>query len=242
MKLSPPKIQRSYRPSRESLAGAGDVVMRLMNVRLTVGQLDTLDDGEAAEFVELIRKVERDENGERSTNPTRLGRRERARLETLIEACIETPGYFAHLRQQADTTATLEAMARKARTPNREAWQPPVGSVVLLSKDLLESLDRPDPALWLAHLAVLALVLAQIENGIALSPGARFEGGEHELALVLDRRLGLGERYDPDGVFGGWEKRLEHLALNEWLVVEHRGHEVLVRRGRRVLRAVKGSK
>jgi hypothetical protein len=243
MKLSPPKRQREYPVAPEALANARAVIFRLTGIRVDPSHIQNLDLNERHELVSLTSKIGRDESGQPAgTNLNRLSPKERRRWEALIEGATLNPGHFQHQREQADTNATLEALARKSRTPHRESWQPPVGAVVLLSEDLLSHLDRPDPALWLSDLGVLVFLLVQLENGIALSPGARFEGAGDELALVLDRRLGLGVRFDPEGELGGWEKRLKHLARNSWLLIEDRGPEVRVRRGKRTLRAVKESK
>jgi hypothetical protein len=241
MRLSTPKRTRSYRPSAESIADAKATVARLTGVRLDAAQVANLDDAEAAELVQLTWRITHDEHGQQATNRSRLSPKEARRWEALIEGAAEASGHFQRLRERASTKTKLNELARKARTPRREPWEPPVGSVVFLSADLIPMLEDAAPALWISHLGVLTLVLAQIENGIPLSPGARFEGAEDDdLVLVLDRNWGLGSKFDPDGHgLGGWEKRLAHLSRNGWLHIEHRGHEIHVRRGRRALRAVK---
>jgi hypothetical protein len=228
------KLSRNYRPPREALANASDVVTRLMNVRLTAAQLGALDDGEAAEFVALIRKVEQDEHGERSTNLTRLGRRELVRLEALVEACIEAPGYFVHLRQQADSKSTLEALARKARLPGpRERWEEP-GAVILPKKWAFEFLR--DGVLWMEHVALLVLLLSLFENQEPLGYGITFEeGGE---VLVLDTNLFPPGQLDPDARLSNWRETLQHLVENKFFEVSTSGPTMRVRRGPRVIEAV----
>jgi hypothetical protein len=194
MKLSGPK-RRIERPvAREALSSARATITRTMAVALTSEHVAHLDLREQAELVALARRIEQDEDGQRSTNLTRLSAKELRRLETLIEAGIEAPGHFAKKRQQADTAATLEALAVRARRPGPCARFEESGAVILPRKWAFEFLR--DGTLWLEHVTVLVLLLTLFENQEPVTYGISFEeGGE---VIALDTNLFLGGDIDPD--------------------------------------------
>ena len=156
----------------------------------------------------------------------------------MIEAAVGFEGFFS---ADANRKIQSERWRRwtKVASPRRERWQPPVGSVVLLSDDLMAFLDRPDPALEVVDLGVLLLIASQIANAKALSPGARIEGHGDSAALVLDHTFGLGVKYDPDGRVGNFQQIIGHLCGNGWLATERVGHETHLRLGSRLLKAAK---
>lgn len=89
--------------------------------------------------------------------------------------------------------------------------------------------------------ALLVLVLSQLENATALSPGARIEGNGDDARLVLDATIGpVPATLDPDGRLSGWLADVKHLAATHLLTFERNGREVRLGRGGRALKTLRG--
>lgn len=236
--------KRKASPSSVQLADARDAI-----TRATVGmrgphagglKLDfaKLDVDEGTDVVRLTRVAT--EGGGFSFG--RLGKRDRVRLEGLIERASGDEGLFGRQRDEAVAQAEIARLAREAqRPPRRPRFEQP--GTVALPAELLDWLVEVPPVIWAEHLAVLSVTLLQIENVTALAPHARIEGAGDSACLVLDRRYGLvGGKHDPDDRLIRWRECLLDLQRLEWLVVEQHGQEVRVARGRRALEIAAGRK
>ncbi len=195
-----------------------------------------LDEDETYELAELVRKAHDSAGG---LAWSRLSRRELSKLERLIEKSCGSRDVFAQVREQFELrTRAAELRKRAARPPRRPRWEE--DGAVVLPRELFDWLNRPDPILELTDIALYVLMLFQLENATPLTPGGRLEGMGDDCAVVVDTRLGIGMKFDPDARFAHWQKDLEHLERNGLLALERRGHELLVRRGRRAIAVAKG--
>jgi len=197
-----------------------------------------LDDGEAAELVELTRKGNTPEGFRLAAA---LSERELRKWEALIEKGAEAPDVFEAARKDADLRADLAQLAARAkRAPKRPRFEQR-GCVVLPREIVFDWFALTAPPLEIGDLGLLVFVLGQLENGEALTPGGRIEGAGDDTTLIIDDRLGLGTKADPDArLVGTWRDALAHLGLpeNGLLEVERGGGHVRVKRGRLIREAL----
>jgi hypothetical protein len=198
--------------------------------------LQVLDDDEIRKLLELRKKTATEGGG---TNMTLLDRSDTKAFEKLVERACSRPNMFSETREREQTNAQIAALAARARRPAPRPRFEEQGAVVLSREWIFDWLNRPDPILEIEHLGFLVFVLGQLENGVALTPGGAIEGGGDYAALIVNHNLGFGVRFDSEQRLGRWRDALDHLDRNKLLEVERRGGELVVRRGRRVLEALK---
>ena len=177
------------------------------------------------------------EQGVVRTSASYLDERDRKRYEALVEKAAELPGHFAKQRDDATMRTKLRELARRVnQPPPRPRYEEP-GAVVVPRETVFEFVR--DGILWVEHLGLFVFLLGQLENGEALSPGARVEDG----ALVVNR-TGLGVRFfDEDcAAAAAWRRHLDHLVANHLLAVEAKGQELWIRRGPRALAVIDNRK
>ena len=195
---------------------------------------ERLSDDERGELVRLTREA----GVGGGLNLTRLSKRDRARWETLAEkgAGKEKGSIFARARKAAETAAEFAELAAEIRKPPRRIDLHEAGSVTLPREWVHEPFDRPDPALFIFDLGLLAFLAGQFENGRALTRNGRIEGTGDDMVLVIDARVGLGAHLDEDDTLFAWERSLDHLVSAEFFViVEKTNLEIRLRRGRMLL-------
>jgi hypothetical protein len=193
---------------------------------------DLLDEDERRALHALVRQAT---EGGGFGIEERLGRRQRTKFEKLVEkAAGLEPGTFQKERDSAALRARAAALATEARRPPRRPRWEEQGAVVLKRQWAFEWVR--DGVLFVDHLGLLTLLIAQFENGESLSRHVVFEGSGDSATLVVDGRWGLvPEHLDPEGRFTGWRKLLDHLAVNHFVEVESQGPKLRIRRGTRLL-------
>lgn len=229
--------QRRFGPPREDLIYVRDVVARMTaghdggSLRIDFAKLN---ENERDKLLSLTNEMTEGPG----TSIERLGKRDRSAWEKLVEKACGREGCFAKLREQATFRAEMAKIEQSVRKPPRRVRYEQEGSIRLPRK-LFEQFDRKgkNPAVAVPTAGMLVLVLACLENGVALSPNSRLEGDGDDTTLVIDKRLGLGERFGPPM---DWPRRLDRLAKLGWLRVEHRRQLVYVGRGPLVLKTIKG--
>jgi hypothetical protein len=233
------KTKRQATPSSVALADTHDTIARATCLLRPPAGLKVdfgLIEQDAGDLVTLTREAGRGGG----FNPARLGKR-RKRWESLVERATGEDGLFEGLRTDAEFKAEAARLAREAAKPPRRVRYEQEGAVVLPGAELLDWLTEKPPVVWVEHVAVLAMVLMQLENVRAIAPQSRIEGSGDEAVLVVAKRFGLaGGDADPDSRLIRWRDCLGDLQRLEWLVVEQAGSEVRVSRGRRALEIVKG--
>lgn len=232
------RTKRQATPSSVALADTHDTIARATcllrpptGLKVDFGLIEQ----DAGDLVTLTREAGRGGG----FNPARLGKR-RKRWESLVERATGEEGLFERLRTDAEFKVEAARLAREAAKPPRRVRYEEEGAVVLPA-ELLDWLTEKPPVVWVEHVAVLAMTLMQLENVRAIAPKSRIEGAGDEAVLVVDRRFGLtGGDADPDGRLIRWLDCLGDLHRLEWLVVEQKGQEVRVSRGRRALEIAAG--
>jgi len=205
--------ERTSRPDKDTLRGVGYEIAR-RTAAMPDGSLRLdwrpLDDGEAAELVDL---VEQDEA---------LTRRQIARYEELLEQATGKPGLFAKLRN----IESIAAMAREAkRSVVRRSFSTTETNGLLgeIAIHLRDGMLRSD------HVLLLVAILSSLELGEGLAPHARVEEGP---VLIVHRSYGpLGADRDPEMRMSLWREALDHLALNQWVVLGGAGNEIRIELG-----------
>jgi hypothetical protein len=231
------KRQRT-RPKPDDLRSVSDHIVRLTAAAPVEGGLridwDRLDDNEAGELVELTRKADDRVEGFRLN---RLSAKELRRWESLVEVGADAPGVFASAREEAELRAATAELAAQARRPSPRPRYEEAGAIVLPRGLTFDLLTQKGETLWIEHLGLLVWTLAALENGVALNPRGRIEGGGDDAVLVIDMSMGIGVKFHDDETMGRWLEYFAHLGTLELLRVERRGRELLVGRGRLVLEA-----
>jgi hypothetical protein len=219
-------------------------VITVRTVSLVEGGLrlspDRLTAEEKADIVRLTRKANEGDD-DAGFDLTRLGKREQRRWERLCEVGggKEPGSVFGAARAASETAAGFRAIARMVAKPKPRIDLHEQGSVTLPKRVVFDWFDRPDPAITISTLGLLAFVCSQFENGQA--PGyAKLEGSGDDVALVVDLNLGFGSRFDfrQDVSVGLW-RALTHLARQGLLRVERNGPEVTIRQGPKLLKAAR---
>jgi hypothetical protein len=229
--------RRTTEDTPEALRGVVSTITMITGVRVTVPDLERLDEAELDNLRNLTRKVaEPSTPGSKVMNLQLLSDRERKRWMALIEKAAGRPGLFAERREDASLKAQLAAIARSLNQPGpRQRFEEP-GAVVLPKLWIHDWLREP-AILELQHVAVLAFVLSELDNAEPVGPASHLENGGQ--TLVIDARMGLFPgRLDPDGRLSNWKKLVSHLEVNKLLQVERRGHEWRISRGIRAVQAI----
>ena len=203
----------------ERVAGAKAQLGRWTNLRPDFGRLT---DEEGRRLLELVKKAatsEESQPGAAAFNPDRLAKRDRARLEALVEraAGVEA-GTFERERQAKAARAEVEKVWREGlvNNPTREAEG-------RFFKEVRRQLTHPDGTCLTAdHLAVLTGVLAII---FSASPPRSSTATVEQDAETGETVLFWPRNHSLFGVADGRElpgrtlPLLLHLAANGWLHV-----------------------
>jgi hypothetical protein len=220
-----------------------DVVASVRNFAATLlgiedVRLTRLDPAEQHELVELVKLGEtRPESGV-GFDWDRLGNR-RGRFEELLAAAAGLErDWFARQREEADLLGQFRELAAEARRIIRPRYDEP-GSL-RLPRVAFEHMALPQPALTIEQLGLLALIGLSLENMTCICPMGRIEDKGDDAALVLNTTYGVGMTLSvaPDGYIE-WRRDLDHLEKNRWVVIERRGQELHVRRGKRLIDATR---
>jgi hypothetical protein len=227
---------RRGRVSRELLSAVR------ANVRRATGlTIDTrlLDEDEQVDLVRLTRLIAAGaESGAVRSDPRYLDKSDRTRYEQLVEKAAAKPNHFARMRKDRAQMRKIADLAAKANRPPARPRFEEQGCVVL-PKAVHDDVGR-EGALWIEDVAVLWYVLSQLETGELLTPRAKFESDGDELALVIDRTYGLiAGAHNPEGNLQQWKASLDNLARIDWLAVETRGRDLVIRHGPRALEAIR---
>jgi hypothetical protein len=224
--------RRSQRPVKEALTACAQAVAISTagwdrgSVRV---RFDRLDDDEARELVELSEKCV----AGWGVDWTKLGRKDRARWEALVEqAGALGDGFFQRMRDEAKLRSEIGELAREAAKPAAPSVREQERLIALLHAHVRDGI------LHLDRLAVLVYVLGQLLMAEPIAPGSRLENGGDQITLVLRRDLGLGYAHDPLGRFPKWTDAVKQLTRVGWLASESNGNELRVRLGPRALRAL----
>jgi hypothetical protein len=222
-------------PSRDTLVEIRDVVARETSGYRSGGlriDWDQLDEDARRRVVELVKEA--GAGGGWTWN--RLSDRKRKELEGLIERGSDARGIFKDTRALEEIKALTEQAHTAAvrRPPSRKQ-----------ESGIFAELGRCVAEGWLdaSHVSVLVLIQIVLSTGRTLGPRSRIEtlddGGT---ALVVDRQFGLfAESFDPYGELGPrWMQTVDHLAANEWLIVEKNGTEWWIWPGQRMRAAMEG--
>jgi hypothetical protein len=215
--------------SREAVAAIRAQISRGFGVTIDA---ELLDGDELHELAMLTRKVldGAEDNGTRVPLAT-LPKSERSKWERLVGIAAGDPDLFKNARSEQAARARISELVERARRPTARQRFEEQGAIILPA-EVFTQLRLGQ--LWLGHLAVLAHVVGQLENGVSLAPRSRVEDG----VLIVSDVYGLaGERQDGDGRFDGWRPLLAHLAQNGWLKAERAGNEWRIGLGPRMLRA-----
>jgi hypothetical protein len=191
-----------------------------------------------ADVVRLTRKANEGDD-DAGFDLTRLGKREQRRWERLCEVGGgKSPGsVFAAARAASETAKGFAEIARMVARPKPRIDRHEQGSVTLPRRVCFDFFDRPDPAITISTLGLLAFVCSQFENGQALGY-AKLEGSGDDAVLVVDLNLGFGSRFDfRQDVSVGLSRALTHLASVDLLRVERHGPELRIRQGPKLLKA-----
>lgn len=229
---------RRFGVPREELLWIRDTVARMTAaadggcLRLDVTRLS---DDERERLLELSKKAE--EGGGFLLD--RLGARDRKRWEQLVERGSNRVGFFQQERDRSELQAGMAEVGRKLRLPPKRVRYEAQGSV-RIPRRLFQHFDRngKNPKVQIPTAGILMLVVTSLENGAALAPNSRIDGSGDDAVLVLDRRMGVGQRFDPPG---DWLRRIDHLGKVGWLAVEHRGQEIRIGRGPLMLKTIRGA-
>jgi hypothetical protein len=217
----------------ERLAAARNQIQSSLGIKIDP---ERLDHDEQVALLELAHGCRAGaEPGVHRFNPQQLGRKERSRLEALVEKGAAKPGLFKRHREEATLKQRTAELATRARRPSaRPRWEER-GAVVLPRETAFEFLR--DGIFFLEHFGLLVYLLAQFENGEALAPRSYFDGD----TLVIDRNVGIGARFDPEGrMTPRWRETFDHLVANGWFTADTSGSGVRVTRGPRAIAATKG--
>jgi hypothetical protein len=218
---------RTTATTPEALRAAGRPFERLFDVRL---RLDRLDDQEQDQFAELAAKTVTEAKG---VNLAALGKRERGKLESLLEKASGQPGLFDKRRAETSSRAELDALARRARRPAERPILKTRGAVVL-ERPVIEGLFAAGKgkSVDLCDLGCFVWILSMFANpDLAIEPrGGRVDPDGP--TIHWNREIGFLRRgTDRDGKLGinSSLKRLERLGLVE---LGGSGRERSVRPGR----------
>jgi hypothetical protein len=170
--------------------------------------------------------------------PDKLGKRDRGKLERLVEKGARAPNAFKESRADAAFRAEVAEIARDAMKPERRPkWEQP-GAVVLPRAWCFDFVR--DGVLWVDHIGLLVVLLAWFENA-ELPPrlsGAYFEQEDGDLVLVVDSvAFGLGAVSEE--CVPGWKRTFDHLVVNNFFTADKRGREWRIKLGSRCLAARK---
>jgi hypothetical protein len=228
-------LRRKQRPNNDQLRQVAMSLQRWVAIGSHELDWSRLSDDEAATVVELHAKIrEGEEPGITRSDPRHLGDRDRRRYERLVaKAFGRRDDLFEKAEEEAKMKTKLAELAyRVARPPARPKWEEQ-GAVVL--RPLWVGPWVRDGVLFVEHIALLVIVLAQLEAGVAFAPRARIDRD----ALVINTTFGpIGA--DRTDVIWDWQPLLKHLAANRLLAIEPVGNEWRIRRGPRVLEIIEG--
>jgi hypothetical protein len=229
------RISRAAKPlSSEARQG---IEVQLGRVTALPARVDRLDAPEQHELAELVRKAKGDDNGDAGAAARRhldlalLSKKDRQKLERLIEKSADAEGAFSRERDEAETRTQMAALAQRARVQTRPRYEEE-GSVVLPRQFFEHLRDGINQA---GELLAFIYVMGQLEGGEAFGLRCQIEGD----ALVLDQHGSLAPPGgDPDSHLGNARQALEHLARNGYLALSRTGKKTYIRRGSRWLTAV----
>ncbi len=168
---------------------------------------------------------------------SRLAKSERRDLERLVErAAGIAGGYFDSLRDTERIAAlAAEERAQAARRPFPRKAEP--GLLAEIAAQLQKGVLRAD------GVAALMVILAQFQTGVALAPRGYFAEFDGESWLVVNPQYGFAGATDPRGTLAAWQKQVEHLHRNGWIVLDARGgSEWRIKLGPRTLRLIEPAK
>jgi hypothetical protein len=201
--------------------------------------LTKLSDEEQRDLLDLVKKASASEDPDVDAfNPDKLGKRDRGKLERLVEKGSGAPNAFKESCADAAFRAEIAEIAKEAMKPERRPKWEEEGAVVLPKQWCFDFVR--DGVLWVDHVGLLVTMLAWFESA-ELPPrlwGASFEQQAGDLVLVVDSVLfGLGA-VSEEGV-PGWKRTFDHLVTNNFFEVERRGKEWRIKLGSRTLAARK---
>jgi hypothetical protein len=221
-------------PSREWLIAVRDhVAIRTAAMPEGSFRLDyrRLSDDETAALIEFAAPAVRDErelfHG--------LRRRERERLEDLLERAADRPGAFENVRRQQKEAENLAAIKKVAA---RFAFTRKAEERVFAEMGA----HLKSGALTADSMTFLSLVVISFGLGEGLAPHARFEEGPDGMRLVLRRGFGVLAADRDSGRLSRWEAHAEHLRKNGWLTANRHGMETWIGFGPRLRRLLQEPK
>ena len=212
------KTRARTQVGREHLRWINNKLTRWTNLK---PDFDRLSADDKAALHELVVAASASEDPKADVfNPDRLGKRERAKLERLVEKAADQPEAFAKARDSADLRRMVREIARDVLVTKPTKTQE--GRFFDAVHKQLHLKDG-GTAVFADHLGVLVLLLdallsAEMPPG-ALPNSARVEAGEDGAPLIVWRR---GNRLfgNATGNAGPriWET-LKHLERNAWITL-----------------------
>ena len=211
---------------RRLRAADRELVQELV-ARLSAGEdprprvdFDELSERQAVELVELSERINLGETDR--SNPTFW------RLVALASGWEESH-FQRRFEEKAAARKAAERLARKRRMPFGRA------ETRALLLELAEALADED--MWCDDVLVIVLVLMQLLSGRPLISTSTIEGTAEtgDLALVVNRNIGLAGNSDGTFATAGWQSRVKFLSEERWLEVTGRGPIARIKPGPRLL-------
>jgi hypothetical protein len=156
----------------------------------------------------------------------------------LIEKGSDSTGIFKQARE-AEELAEIARIAHQAAVRRPISRSEERGLIAAFAEQVMPEAKQGRPYLWLDQAALMMGVLLMLQTGRTLSPRSRVERDPDGTAvLVFDQSFGILGDHDSRGVFSNYQKSLEHLAANGWVVLSGSGASREIRLGTRALRAL----
>jgi hypothetical protein len=201
--------------------------------------LGALSPTELRDLHSLVRLASATENADADRfDPDLLSKRNRRKLEALVEQSAGKPGAFQHDRDMADVRREAAEAVRGTMKPGRRPRWEENGAVVLPKQWAYDYLDQG--ILFVEHVGLLVAFLSFFEN--AQLPGrvagAHFERDGDVLVLAVDHlEFGLDQLTD-EGM--QWQRLFDHLVQVGFFEAERHGRTSRIRLGKRALAAREG--
>jgi len=194
-----------------------------------------LDDDEVLDVLDLVKKASATDNPEVDRfDPDLLGKRDRWKLERLVEKAADKPGAFKEAREQEAFKAEVAEITRSALATNPTREQEG-----RFFAEVIKQLRYKDgPCLHAEDVGVLTLTLASLFVGEMppTSLSARVERGQDGQAEIHWRK-GYPLFGAVDGELAGKMKAsLEQLERNGWVSLTPSGQETRIGMGPRARR------